>query len=207
MGRLNEYMARAANKEDKVKGRFWESRFKCQALLDDAAIAGCMAYVDLNPILARVAATPEESDFTSIQERIRAWYRENLVSDMQRVTTESGLRYITGDRADWLCPIASEKGRRGILPMATAEYLDLVDRSGRMIRADKRGAIDADLRPILLRLGAKPEQWKETISRFDEKFSLAAGLVVNLRKFAEQLGKRWFKGMAAARTAFDSSGA
>jgi len=39
MGRLNEYIARAANKEDKVKGRFWESRFKCQALLDEAAIA------------------------------------------------------------------------------------------------------------------------------------------------------------------------
>jgi len=206
MGRLNEHMARAANKEDEVKGRFWESRFKCQALLDDAAIAGCMAYVDLNPIRAGVSATPEESDFTSIQERIRTWYRANMVSDTPGVTT-SGLRDMPGDRGDWLCPITSEKGRRGILPMTTAEYLNLVDRSGRMIRADKRGAIDAELRPILLRLGANPEQWKETIGRFDEKFSLAAGLVVNLRKFAEQLGKRWFKGMAAARTAFDSSGA
>ena len=39
MGRLNEFIARAANKEDKVKGRFWGSRFECQALLDDAATA------------------------------------------------------------------------------------------------------------------------------------------------------------------------
>lgn len=38
MGRLNEFVARAANKEDGVKGRFWESRFKCQVLLDVAAI-------------------------------------------------------------------------------------------------------------------------------------------------------------------------
>jgi hypothetical protein len=32
IGRLNESIARAANHEDQVKGRFWESRFKCQLL-------------------------------------------------------------------------------------------------------------------------------------------------------------------------------
>ena len=73
MAKLNEFIARKANKEDNVKGRFWESRFKCQALLDEAAIAACMVYVDLNPIRAGVASTPEDSDSTSIQERIRAW--------------------------------------------------------------------------------------------------------------------------------------
>jgi len=80
MGRLNEFIARAANKEDSVKGRFWESRFKCQNLLDDAAIAACMVYVDLNPIRAALAATPEESNFTSIQQRIRAWHTQMMAA-------------------------------------------------------------------------------------------------------------------------------
>ena len=58
MGRLNEFIARAANKEDGVKGRFWESRFKCQVLLDEAGIVAGMVYVDLNLIRAGVAETP-----------------------------------------------------------------------------------------------------------------------------------------------------
>jgi hypothetical protein len=203
MGQLNEFIARAANKEDEVKGHFWESRFKSKVLLDDAAILAGMAYVDLNPIRAGVAATPEESDYTSIQKRIRAWYKENTATDTECTKGDSHDNPMGS--TNWLCPIESETDRRGILPMRAAEYFDLVDRTGRMIRADKRGAIDSDLKPILLRVGANPQEWTETICRFEDKFSLVAGILSNLRHFADQLGKRWFKGVGAAQAAFVSS--
>ncbi|WP_412852706.1 transposase [Ectothiorhodospira shaposhnikovii] len=68
---LNESIARQANQEDGVKGRFWEGRFKSQALLDEQALLAAMAYVDLNPIRAGIADTLERSEYTSIARRIR----------------------------------------------------------------------------------------------------------------------------------------
>jgi hypothetical protein len=220
MGRLNEYIARAANKEDNVKGRYWESRFKCVRLLDVAAIAACMVYVDLNPIRAGLAATPEESDFTGIQERIRAWHRNVMAQnsgsgeDMQKFNGMAGCSGAVPEGVpvdsptpptSWLCPIQSDFKRRGILQITELEYFDLLDKSGRILRSGKRGAIDANLAPILLRIGVKPDAWMDTVSRFGSKFHLAAGLLSSLRSFADQIGRRWITGVSAAQVAFASS--
>jgi hypothetical protein len=68
---LNESIARRANAEDQCTGRFWEGRFKSQAILDEAGLLACCACVDLNPIRAGMADLPEQSNYTSIQHRIR----------------------------------------------------------------------------------------------------------------------------------------
>ena len=67
---LNEYIACKANAGDRCTGRFWEVRVKSQALLNEQAVLACMAYVDLNPIRADICDTLEDSEYTSIKQRI-----------------------------------------------------------------------------------------------------------------------------------------
>ena len=70
MRNLNEHIARKGNVEDNCKGRFWEGRFKSQALLDEKAVLVCMAYSDLNPIRAKMVDSVQTAQYTSIFERI-----------------------------------------------------------------------------------------------------------------------------------------
>src|SRR3990172_1748831 len=69
---LAENIARRVNKEEDSSGRFWAGRFRSTRILDETALLAVAIYVDLNPIRAGIAATPETSRFTSAYDRIRA---------------------------------------------------------------------------------------------------------------------------------------
>ncbi len=141
---LVEPIARAANKEDICKGRFWEGRFKAQSLLDDNAVLAAMAYVDLNPVRAKICDTLEASKHTSAHERLTEIERESAAA------------------ARPLAPIAGIRGL-SVLRMTQAEYLTLLDYTGRQIRADKRGAIEGPALATLVRLGYRPEAWTRQV--------------------------------------------
>ena len=181
---LNEHLARRANGEDECRGRFWEGRFKSQALLDDAALLSCMAYVDLNPVRAGIATMPETSDFTAIQERIEQW-RE-------------------GRRNSWLKPLQTQtqKGKSGVIPFAREDYFELVDWTGRAIRDDKRGAIANQLPPIFQRLGMSSNEWLKIMQPHGNRFALCIGRLKNIQAFAAKTGRCWLQGVVASRCLF-----
>jgi len=168
MRSLNEYIAREANKEDECTGRFWEGRFKSQALLDEAALTACMAYVDLNPIRAGIAKTPEQSNHTSIQ------YRINIAK------ADKNPKYLTPLAGNFKDEITHS------LPFHLTDYLELVDITGRVILHDKKGYIQEAAPDILQRLNLKPEQWLDLTTRFENCFHHAAGS----ESFLETYGKR-----------------
>jgi len=166
---LNEPIARQANREDECTGHFWESRFKSQALDTEEAILSCMAYVDLNPIRAAIAETPETSDHTSIKERIHPTF--NLGEAIARQTEQQALN----DFSVPLKPLLGFEGvfrngfQRGIL-FSFEDYLELVDCTGRISRSDKRGCIDENALPILERLNLDPERWCHRATAFESSY-------------------------------------
>jgi len=167
---LNEPIARAANKEDQCTGHFWESRFKSQALLTEEALLSCMAYVDLNPVRAGMAATPETSEHTSIKERLQPSF--DLESAVELQIQQQSLQSFDLNSGLLIKPLAkfegsvTQKRQNGIL-FDLEEYLKLVDYTGRLLNPKKRGAISEFLPPILQRLNLSSKTWLEQATKFE----------------------------------------
>ncbi len=147
---LNQHTSAEANREDKCSGHFWEGRFKSQALLDEKALAAAMANVNLNPIRADMADSPESSGYTSMKSRIDA-LRNNQPNPL-------GLYVVAGYPRD-----SMPEG----IPFRLVDYLQLVDWTGRQTRDDKRGQISSTLLPLLGRLGVEPLLWLKTTSNIE----------------------------------------
>ena len=183
---LNEKIAREANKEDGCTGHFWQARFKSQPLLDEQAVLSCMAYIDLNPIRAAMADTPENSDHTSIQLRIKYWrdkanqqnYTDGNSSNKEDLQPKS------------LMPFAGNP--RQPMPFGLhynlIEYLELIEWTGRQIRNDKRGAIDHSTPPILTRLQIPHQHWLKLSTEFESRFKGIAGSTQSIRDKCHKFG-------------------
>jgi REP element-mobilizing transposase RayT len=189
---LNEFIAREANYEDNCTGRFWEGRFKSQALLDESALAACMAYVDLNPIRAGMANTPEQSDHTSVKQRAEK-AQQSAQPNHPNQQTKGLMPFAGNPRQDM--PFG--------LPFRLTDYLELVDWTGRIARNDKRGAIPSNTPTIVERLNIDPKHWLYCATQFESRFKGFVGTAYKLQAACETLGYRRSPGIGACRLLFE----
>ena len=146
-----------------------------------------MAYVDLNPSLAGIALTPEQSVFTSIQLRIQA--------------------AIKGEQPSILLPfIGNEHQHKPTgIHFSLQVYLTLVDETGRILRDDKRGAISSKAIKILARLHINDEIWLKFTTGFEPIFTGAVGTAKHLCEFSEHISLQRVHGIANAHVCLNSA--
>lgn len=198
---LNEEIARKANREDECKGAFWEGRFKSQALLDEQALLACMMYVDLNPIRAGVADSLQSSDFTSIQERISLLnlQRDAFTSLKTQVKSVNKLPQIIHQSLAKFDGPTHQSQQTGI-PFHFADYLELIDWTGRAIRLDKKGYIDNQRPKLLHELGIASDAWLTSAKEFRRQYSGISGRWDSMCEFKKQHNSgKWCKGKASSQ--------
>jgi hypothetical protein len=176
---LAEPIARQANREDRCKGRFWEGRFKAQVLCDERALLAAMAYVDLNPVRAGIAHGLEDSAHTSVTARIAQ-------AEQAPQALGTGLGPILGVLQP---PLA----------ISTADYLQLLDWTGRQLAPGKRGRITGTAPACLRDLDASPEHWAMRVRGVSSGYWRAVGSAEELIALAQRIGQRWLKGLRLAK--------
>jgi hypothetical protein len=201
-----EPLARLANRQDDARGAFFESRFKSVAILDEEALLATCVYIDLNPIAAKIAKTPETSDHTSIKQRLEHLIANGQIAQLGAASAGNvaGSLAAAGlEETLWLCPIEDRRGldssREGMMGgLSVGSYARLVDYTGRLCRAGK-ASISADLAGIFQRLGTDAQVWRDRIEKMRKGPLLGrffAASQAKLGEVAKHLNLRYFVNLA-----------
>jgi hypothetical protein len=109
-------------------------------------------YVDLNPVRAKIADTPEASKHTSFQQRL---------GSLKQIMTQPLKPFIGNPKQDMPQSIA----------FSLKDYSELVDMTRRIFRSDKAGHIDHQQQSISQKLCLSDEQWLTLTTEFENTFA------------------------------------
>lgn len=216
MKSLAEPIARQANAEEEITGRFWQGRFFSQELTDEAALLACAIYVDLNCVRAGLGASLAEARFTSIHDRLRAQQARRLGSR----TGRSRRQLAEDGQADtWLAPLELvpdeplppgplRSGQRisdqGFLEMPLAKYVELAQWTLRHRRQPEsnRQVPPETLQPLLVGHGIRPEVWLQVTEHFGRWFGRCVGRAESMERIRQEQQANWLRGIRRCRQAF-----
>jgi hypothetical protein len=142
------------------------------AILDEESLLAISAYIDLNPVAANIADTPEGSKYTSIKARVEHVEAQGQTARLEAAAGGSvaGSLAASGlEEALWLCPIEDRRrldsSREGMFDgLSIGSYVLLVDYTGRLFRAGM-AAISAKLAGIFGRFGSRAENWQARMEK------------------------------------------
>jgi hypothetical protein len=203
---LKEPLARLANRQDGARGAFFESRFKSVAILDDEALLAACVYIDLNPIAAKVADTPETSDHTSIKQRLEHVEADGQTAQLVAAGQGSALGSLAAaglEESLWLCPIEDRREldstREGMITgFPLGSYVRLVDFTARLFRPGK-ATMSAELAGIFDRLGTDARSWQVKMKKLSASRLLGrffAASQAKLQEIADGLDLRYVVNLA-----------
>jgi len=190
MSRLNEPLAKQSNKEENCTGSFWEGRYSAQALLDEAAVFSCMAYVDLNPVRAKITDKLEDSNNTSIKKRL------DEIKHTESINVQAKLDLS-------IAAISNQLGSKK-LPISLKSYIELVEWTGQNIIHPNKSAMPKNISSCLKQLNLQQNHWLKQLENFDQHYCHVIGSIELIKEKAKQLKKRCLKGMSAARSLYET---
>ena len=185
MRMLNEDIARRANKEDEVTGRFWEGRFKCQPLLDTHSLITCMAYVDLNHVRAGITRCLDTEVHSSISRRLAK------AEASPATPVPNGLVPFDDQTSD---------DAEAKVPMSLRDYVELLEWTGRCRRKAKSGRLRRKPPKLLQRLSIDVDAWLDTMQPEGLRNVSVLGSAEKLGAFATKHGKRWVRGKSLLKS-------
>ncbi|PCJ51310.1 MAG: hypothetical protein COA79_26605 [Planctomycetota bacterium] len=219
MKRLNQPIARRANKEENITGRFWEGRFHSQYLADEVAVLSCMTYVDLNPIRAQITNDLSESKYTSAYDRTHSAMAKENIKEFKKLN-EKAMKNITykqyeavkyqysiANSSNWISKIQRNEteNTKPFLRMQLKDYLELLDYTGREIRADKPGYIPNRIPTILETMDVNHKEWINQINHYGKWYFRVVGQASKIKNKLKDTSQKWFQGIKNSDDLYISS--